>query len=453
MNKKWFFGVSLSLVILFSFANVLLSDRLAQRLSERTEIEAQSIFRLQANVLADLVRNDLLAGNFREARNKMSRASVRSFILGCELRRNDGFREQLFGAEPGTATDSRQFEVPVYFSDMGPAWGTLVFYLNTQPLSSSLAEINKNLALNHFALTALLILVLIALLGFFWRTCRSLERWFEFSLQGLREPGRSYFYLFWLPMIRRIEAIADQFKAVELVIEKIEANSTETVRLNQLVHDIKSPLSAINLGASKLVEGPAADLVKVGAKRISEIVKAAVSAKRTSKGDPGSNVVTADLLQLIRELLPELRSQDETAEIEILGNETGAYVSAVEPDMLRNIVANLVQNSIEASREKPEIRLVLRASKNFNFLIVSDKGEGIPDSILGKIGLVPISHKPAIHENSGSGQGLYGAFRTIRSWGGEVKVSSKSGRGTQVVIALPRIEPPNAKISRSNHAV
>jgi signal transduction histidine kinase len=67
-------------------------------------------------------------------------------------------------------------------------------------------------------------------------------------------------------------------------------------------------------------------------------------------------------------------------------------------------------------------------------IIVKDNGVGIPQKVLDKIFQPFFTTKPA---GEGTGLGLSLAYDIIKAHGGEIKVESKEGEGSEFVIMLP----------------
>jgi signal transduction histidine kinase len=65
---------------------------------------------------------------------------------------------------------------------------------------------------------------------------------------------------------------------------------------------------------------------------------------------------------------------------------------------------------------------------------IKDNGNGIPDSAIKKIFQPFFTTKPS---GSGTGLGLSLAYDIIKAHGGEIKVETKEGEGSQFIIHLP----------------
>jgi signal transduction histidine kinase len=66
--------------------------------------------------------------------------------------------------------------------------------------------------------------------------------------------------------------------------------------------------------------------------------------------------------------------------------------------------------------------------------MVKDNGNGIPKKILGKIFQPFFTTKPT---GQGTGLGLSLSYDIIKAHGGEIKVESKEGEGSEFIIMLP----------------
>jgi signal transduction histidine kinase len=66
---------------------------------------------------------------------------------------------------------------------------------------------------------------------------------------------------------------------------------------------------------------------------------------------------------------------------------------------------------------------------------VIDNGNGIPKRILDKIFQPFFTTKPA---GQGTGLGLSLAYDIVKAHGGEIKVETKEGEGSEFIIQLPQ---------------
>ena len=115
-------------------------------------------------------------------------------------------------------------------------------------------------------------------------------------------------------------------------------------------------------------------------------------------------------------------------------------------DVLQSALQNIIDNAIEACTPSDhletkmietktiKVRALLNANKQFE-ITISDNGCGMPDVIIDKV-LEPFFTTRA----SGTGLGLAVVNATVNRYGGEMKLSSKQGVGSEFTITLPSAE-------------
>ena len=115
----------------------------------------------------------------------------------------------------------------------------------------------------------------------------------------------------------------------------------------------------------------------------------------------------------------------------------------VVPQEIGRVLLNLINNAFYAVNEKrkvkdadyqPAIKIATSQSGNQVFITISDNGNGIPKNIVDKIFQPFFTTKPT---GSGTGLGLSLAYDTIKAHGGDIKVATKEGEGSEFMIYLP----------------
>jgi two-component system, NtrC family, sensor kinase len=103
-----------------------------------------------------------------------------------------------------------------------------------------------------------------------------------------------------------------------------------------------------------------------------------------------------------------------------------------DPTLIQQVILNLILNGIQAITGAGEVRLELRAERDFAVVQVSDTGKGISAEALPKI------FKPFFTTRSeGTGLGLSLANGIVQAHSGRIEASSEPGHGTQFKIWLP----------------
>jgi two-component system nitrogen regulation sensor histidine kinase NtrY len=107
---------------------------------------------------------------------------------------------------------------------------------------------------------------------------------------------------------------------------------------------------------------------------------------------------------------------------------------SVDPEQLRRVVINLVDNAIEATDRAGTIELSTHhdPASRIVRIVVADDGPGIPAAERDKLFLPYYSTK-----HRGSGLGLAIVRRIVAEHGGSIEVRDNMPRGTRFEIELP----------------
>ncbi|OYZ24254.1 MAG: hypothetical protein B7Y39_02180 [Bdellovibrio sp. 28-41-41] len=246
-----------------------------------------------------------------------------------------------------------------------------------------------------------------------------------------------------------------------LATKKAEAVARQTAFSEvaaQVSHDIKSPLSALNMLIGQMSQIPENHriVMRSAIQRINDIAnqllqeskQIAFPAEAVSKtDDSGENLMKVELLSpIIDILISEKRVQFREMqgfEIEAdLSNGYGlfAHISSVE---LKRTLSNLTNNAAEALKNgRGKFFISIHSLDTTVILEAKDNGKGIPKHILERLGQIGVTHgKEGIE--SGSGLGVYHAKKTIESFGGRFEIFSQEGIGTKIVMTFPKAPAPN----------
>lgn len=219
----------------------------------------------------------------------------------------------------------------------------------------------------------------------------------------------------------------------------------------QVAHDIRSPLSALQILAEKNlieVEESKRILLRDAVYQIRDIVNNLDQSTSNKK-------TLMPIVTLLEAVLSERRtafSNKNVALETIIPNEAYGFFVDVIPSEIKRVMTNLINNAVEALpaiNGYVEIKLC-HQEQNICF-IVKDNGCGIPEEMISKLFSRGITTK-----ESGSGLGLFHAKETIMQWGGTIRLNSTLNTGTTVTVKLPEQMPPQwfiATLSLPSNAV
>jgi signal transduction histidine kinase len=118
----------------------------------------------------------------------------------------------------------------------------------------------------------------------------------------------------------------------------------------------------------------------------------------------------------------------------------------IMPQDMGRVILNLITNAFYAVTEKknastssagqpyePVVSVSTRKRNNFIEVSVKDNGNGIPQKVLDKIFQPFFTTKPT---GQGTGLGLSLSYDIVKAHGGELKVETKEGEGSEFIILL-----------------
>jgi two-component system nitrogen regulation sensor histidine kinase NtrY len=210
----------------------------------------------------------------------------------------------------------------------------------------------------------------------------------------------------------------------------------------RLAHEIKNPLTPIQLSAERMrrklstLEPAQSDLVQECTTTIIgevESLKSLVDEFSQFARMPAPRAVPSDLHQMLNEALALYNGL--FTEVQFDRRFAAALPQVrVDPEQMRRVVINLVDNAIEAIDRTGTI-VIETAHDPANSLVrvtVADDGPGIPAEERDKLFLPYYSTK-----GRGSGLGLAIVRRIIAEHGGSIELTDNVPRGTRFTIELP----------------
>jgi len=210
----------------------------------------------------------------------------------------------------------------------------------------------------------------------------------------------------------------------------------------RLAHEIKNPLTPIQLSAERLrrhfsgAPPPAKALVEECSQTIIgevESLKGLVDEFSQFARMPSPRTVPSDLAHLITDTLALYNGI--FSDVRITWRfAAGVPLVRLDREQIRRVIINLVDNAIEAMERRGEIvvETQLDATNNVVRVLIADNGPGIPAAEREKLFLPYYSTK-----RRGSGLGLAIVRRIIAEHGGSIDVGDNAPRGTRFSIELP----------------
>lgn len=207
-----------------------------------------------------------------------------------------------------------------------------------------------------------------------------------------------------------------------------------------LAHEIRNPLSALNINLQLLEEQwrhPVTEREQHGYRKILMLVKEVHKIEQIFNDflrfakEHKLNLEKTQVNNLIEEALQTLDTQvrkDRILTVKQFADDPWIYL---DPDLMRQALINILRNSYQAMPNGGKLTVQTRREKDRLIIRISDTGAGIPQEIQDKVFTMFFSTK-----KGGTGLGLSTSKKIVEAHGGKIGFESRPG-GTTFEISLP----------------
>lgn len=201
-----------------------------------------------------------------------------------------------------------------------------------------------------------------------------------------------------------------------------------------IAHEIRNPLFAIGGFANTLVRSPGLDatgmqkvrIILSESKRLDDILRTFINFSRPLESTM-SFVNINDTVQSTLQSL-DIPSQFPQIELHVQLSDNLARIMT-DPEMVRQCLKNLIQNSIATMPSGGELRITTLESKDNVVLEVADTGQGLPSDVLDQ----PFNPFTSLE--------LAMTRKIVIDLGGELQLESSPESGTKALLKIPKSSP------------
>ena len=216
----------------------------------------------------------------------------------------------------------------------------------------------------------------------------------------------------------------------------------------RLAHEIKNPLTPIQLSAERLRQKYLSKMAPADAETLDRLTTTIVQQVDTMKSmvntfsdyarTPTINQEKTDLNRLISAVVDLYRMANPEAGFE-LSFEADLPPASIDASRVRQVFNNLIKNALEASASAQNAPQVFISTRRLSSgagdhveIRVEDRGDGISDNLLGNLFEPYVTSK-----TRGTGLGLAIVKKIVEEHGGLVTLANNDGPGACATIRLP----------------
>jgi PAS domain S-box-containing protein len=241
------------------------------------------------------------------------------------------------------------------------------------------------------------------------------------------------------------EQLEEMYQREKTLREELQVEiRSRTEFTRALVHELKTPLTPIMASSELLVEeltiepllGLARNVLR-GAENMNRRVDEMLDLARGEVGMLKVNINPVDMIRLMHEINkymePMARHSGQTLTIDIPEK---LPIVLADDDRVRQILFNLISNSIKYSSQSGHIRISARPEGKYLVVEVQDTGRGMSIEDQEKL-FQPYYRIEGREHLSGLGLGLALSKKLVELQNGRIWVQSQKGRGSTFSFTLP----------------
>ena len=212
-------------------------------------------------------------------------------------------------------------------------------------------------------------------------------------------------------------------------------------------HELRTPLSLVKSAVETLIDGAKdepktlirfLDIIERNANRLSLLIDDLLLLSALDSGRLQLQFQAVGLHAAIVEISEDLSSAANRKGTKILNLVDESIYAKADPNRLRQVLSNLIDNSIKYGQTEGSIQISASVNDSMIEVRVADDGPGIPKESHARIfeRFFRVD-KARSREQGGTGLGLAIVKHVVQAHGGDVRVESELGKGSTFIFTLP----------------
>lgn len=253
-------------------------------------------------------------------------------------------------------------------------------------------------------------------------------------------------YYFFIPyrLIRENRRSWEYYQKHKLLSEVEEL---KTNFISMMSHDLKTPIARI-IGMTEVVykdpqplshqQREALDTIRNSSDDLLKFINAILQYGRIESQGIALHKQSKDINHLLTEVIKKHEFLAKVKKIKIETEFEPLFPIGVDPELIKQVFSNLLENAIKYSPEESTVSVKSREDQNQVFIDFIDQGLGIPSEDLPNIFMKFFrTHSVKTSTIKGSGLGLYLAQYFTELHQGKITVQSRLHKGSHFTVQLP----------------
>jgi two-component system sensor histidine kinase CreC len=266
-----------------------------------------------------------------------------------------------------------------------------------------------------------------------------------------RQVGRLQRYAQAVTAGERVEApraageFGDLGRALETMRDRLEGKQYVEQYVHALTHELKSPLSAIR-GSAELLESPLPEAdrarfvatIRAQGERMAQMIDKLLALAAVEHRQRIEQPEPVALAGLVDEAMAQVETEAGAAGVSLAcADADPSVVAEGDPFLLRQAIANLLDNAIDFAPRGSAIEVALQRRGDTLRISVADRGPGVPDYAIGRVFERFYSLPRPDGGSRSSGLGLCFVAQVAELHGGHALLANREGGGAVATLELP----------------
>ncbi|MBA7484337.1 Adaptive-response sensory-kinase SasA [subsurface metagenome] len=222
--------------------------------------------------------------------------------------------------------------------------------------------------------------------------------------------------------------------------------------LASVTHELRSPLTSLRMYIDLFLKGATGELTEKAKKfltimngsnkRLSRFIDDLLDMAKIERGKMEVKKEPLEILPIVSEIAQLMKPQSDEKNIEMtMDIPDNLPLVLIDGDRTRQIITNLLSNSIKFTPEKGKISVKIQDEKEHLQVSINDTGVGIPPDKIRRI-FDKFEQVREVRERikgpKGTGLGLAIVKSLVEAQGGKIRVESEVGKGSTFYFTLPK---------------
>ena len=240
---------------------------------------------------------------------------------------------------------------------------------------------------------------------------------------------------------------------IRSLIKQKKLSEIKSDFINNMTHELKTPLATISLAVDALKTAKVqsdvksvdyfSSIIKEENVRMNKHVEIILQAAQLERKDYDINRQMVDMHDLILGVVESFKLQLEGKPSKVQTHlEANPAEIFIDEEHILHVLSNLIDNAIKYSKDEIDILISTKIVSNKMLITIEDKGIGMnSDTIKHIFEKFYRAHSGNIHNVKGFGLGMSYVRWVIDMHKGTIQVTSELDKGTKVEISLPLVHP------------